>query len=242
MQTLPTSPTAPSTVASATRPIGSSGSVPSARGGNRRWPLIGLVAAGTGMGAAILSISAVSDEDTVATGMDVLDQLDRGRYHLSFVLGLVSVVALHLVASGWRRWADQRAPGSIAARTIGTGLTATATVNTIFTCLAGSMALYLPGGTDAGWLSREGMFVNYSLLDFGPLLGWWGAMVSAACVAYVALRERLLARWLGIVSIVLVVLPLVPVLATGLPGIVGLAMPIWLLIASVGLSASRRAA
>lgn len=207
----------------------------------RRWPLIGLLAAGTGMGAAILSISTVADEADVATGVDVLDQLDRGRYHAAFLLGLVSVVALHLVASGWRRWADQRAPGSIAARTIGTGLTATATVNTIFTCLAGSMALYLPGGTDAGWLSREGMFVNYSLLDFGPLLGWWGAMVSAACVAWVALRERLLARWLGVASIVLVLLPLIPVAATGLPGIVGLAMPIWLALVSIGVGASRRA-
>ena len=68
----------------------------------------------------------------------------------------------------------------------------------IFTCLAGSMALYLPGGADDGTLSREGMFVNYTLLDFGQLLGWWGAVVGAVCVSTLALRRNhVLPRWMG---------------------------------------------
>ena len=110
--------------------------------------------------------------------------------------------SLFVAATGWKRWAEQRAPRDLAARTIGTALAATATINIIFTCLAGSMALYLPGGTDEGWLSREGIFVNYTLLDFGQLLGWWGAVVAAVCVATLSLRRnRVLPRWMGVVSI-----------------------------------------
>src|SRR5690606_7924977 len=83
-------------------------------------------------------------------------------------------------------------------------ISATATINILGTALAGSMALYLPGGMDEGWLSKEAMFVNHSLLDFGQLLGWWGVMVAAGCVAALALRpQRLLPRWMGAVSIVL---------------------------------------
>ena len=94
------------------------------------------------------------------------------------------------------------------------------------------MALYLEGGTDEGMLADESLFVVYSLLDFGQLLGWWGAMLSAGCVAAVALRSRLLPRWLGVVSILFVLLALTPAVITGLPGIVGLVMPIWLIVTS----------
>jgi hypothetical protein len=178
----------------------------------------------------------------VATGADVIDLLDRGPYHVSFLLGLVGVAALFVAATGWRRWAEHRAPRDLAARTIGAALTATATINIIFACLAGSMALYMPGGTDEGWLSKDAMFVNYTLLDFGQLLGWWGAMVAAGCVATLALRrQHVLPRWMGIVSVLLMLPPIALAIGMGLPGFVGLTMPIWLVVTSIGLIASRKA-
>lgn len=206
-----------------------------------RWPWFGVVAAAAGLASSMLTISDV-DKDVVASGADVLDQLDRGRYHMAFLVGLVGVAMLFVVSSGWKRWADSRVPGDLAARTIGTALGATATINVIFVCLTGSMALYLPGGTDEGWLSRDAMFVNYTLLDFGQLLGWWGSMVAAGCIASLAFRRaNVLPRWMGIVSVILMLPAVAMAVGMRLPGFPGLVMPIWLGVVSVGLVASRTA-
>jgi hypothetical protein len=201
-----------------------------------RWPLFGILAGALSFVSASAALGTGVKEDDVAKGVGVIDQLHRGGYYVSFISGLLGVAALFLAATGWKRWAEHRAPRDLAARTIGAALTATATINVIFVCLAGSMALYLKGGTDEGSLSREGIFVNYSLLDFGQLLGWWGGIVAAGCVATLSLRRhRVLPRWMGVVSIVLMLPALVFAAATSLPGFVGLTMPIWLVVISIGL-------
>lgn len=111
----------------------------------------------------------------------------------------------------------------------------------VFTALAGSMALYLPGGTDHGWLSNEAMFVNFTLLDFGSLLGWWGVTVAAISAATLAFgRQRLLPRWTGVAAVLLLLPAVAAAVLTGLPGLVGLTMPIWLTAVSIGAVFSRR--
>ncbi|HEX2578074.1 MAG TPA: hypothetical protein VHK88_17125, partial [Aquihabitans sp.] len=100
----------------------------------------------------------------------------------------------------------------------------------------------LPGGTDEGWLSREAIFTNFTLLDFGTLLGWWGAAASAVAMATLALRrDRVLPRWMGVVSVVLLLPAVLMAVGMGLPGFVGFTMPIWLAVVSVGMIVSRRA-
>ena len=125
----------------------------------------------------------------------------------------------------------------------------------------GAMNVELLGritGEDGGWLSQDesdlersrvhplvhgvGRGSNFTLLDFGSLLGWWGAAVSAVCVAVLALgRQRALPRWMGIVSIVLLLPPVAMAVGMGLPGFVGFTMPIWLLAISLGMVFSRTA-
>jgi hypothetical protein len=206
------------------------------------WPVAGALGSAAGFGGALAALNTGVTEEEARTGVDVVDKLARGPFHIAFVLGLVSVAALLVAASGWRRWAERRAPHSIAARTIGSGLMVTATVNVLFTALAGSMALYLPGGTDAGWLSKQAIFVNYTLLDFGSLLGWWGTAVAAMCAAAVSFgRGRLLPRWIGVSAVVLLAPALAAAGITGLPGLVGLFMPVWLLVTSIGMVFSRTA-
>lgn len=206
-----------------------------------KWPIFGVIAGVVGFASAAASISPASEEET-QEGVGVLDHLNRGQYHVAFFLGLVAVAAMFVTSSGWKRWAEQRAPRSLAARTIGTALGATATINIIFACLAGSMALYLPGGTDEGWLAEEGIFVNYTLLDFGQLLGWWGAIVAAICVATLSFgRDRVLPRWMGVVSVIMPLPGIGLAAAVSLPGFVGLTMPIWLVVISIGLVFSRTA-
>lgn len=211
------------------------------RTGRPTWPIFGVVAGLAGMGSAIAGVSSLSEEEA-SEGLGTLDHLSRGPYYVSFLLGIVAFSALFVAATGWKRWAEQRAPRDLAARTIGNALAATATVNIIFTGIAGSMALYLPGGTDEGWLSPESMLVNYTLLDFGQLLGWWGAVVASLCAATLGLRRhRVLPRWMGIVSLLLPLPGIGLAVAVSLPGFVGLTMPIWLIVMSIGLIFSRTA-
>lgn len=211
------------------------------RSGRPTWPIFGIVAGVTGWASAALALTSVTEEQA-QEGVGVIDHLSRGNYYASFLLGIVAFASLFVAASGWKRWAEQRAPRDLAARTIGTALAATATINVMFACLAGSMALYLPGGTDEGTLSRESLHVNYTLLDFGQLLGWWGAVVAALCAASLGLRRnRVLPRWMGVVSLILPLPGIAMAAAISLPGFVGLTMPIWLIVISIGLVFSRTA-
>ncbi len=211
------------------------------RGGRATWPILGAVGAVTGLASVLVSMPSLSDAQR-ASGVEVIDRLEPGGYRVGFVLGLLSVGCLLAASSGWRRWAARRVPDSLAGRTLAQGLAATATINVIFSCLMGSMGLYLAGGAEPGGISRAGMFTNFTLLDFGPLLGWWGAAVSAICVAVLAFgSSKALPRWMGVVSVVLLMPPLAMALAVSLPGFVGLTMPIWLLVISIGMVFSRAA-
>jgi hypothetical protein len=206
------------------------------------WPLFGAAAGVSALAATFIGMPSDLSEEEYNAGVDVIDSLERGGFHVAFILGMLSIGFLLVAASGFRRWAERVAPDDLAARTIGSGLQVTAAVNVIGYSLAGAMALYLPGGTDAGWLSREGMFANFNYLDFGLLFGWWGAFVAAVCVAVLSFkRGRVLPRWMGVVSVVLCLPPLVLGVAMPLPGFVGLTMPIWLAVVSLGLMFSKKA-
>jgi hypothetical protein len=207
-----------------------------------RWPIAGVVAGTTALFATLTGMDSTLTEEQHSIGVDVIDQLDRGTYHVAFLVGLVSVAALLVAASGWRRWARHHGPDDLAAGYVASGLAATATVNLIGFCLMGSMALYLPGGMDEGWLSREGIFANYNYLDFGVLFGWWTTLFAAGAVAVMAFgRARLLPRWMGVVSIVVPLPAVVFAVLVSLPGFPGLVMPIWLVIISIGMVLSRTA-
>jgi hypothetical protein len=211
------------------------------RRGRARWPLFGLAGAVSGFAAVVASMPTLT-EDEYNSGVRVLDELERGGYHAGFLLGLVSVGCLLVASSGWKRWAERRVPDSLAGRTLAQGLAATATINVIFFSIMGAMALYLPGGPDEGWLSKESMLTNFTLLDFGALLGWWGTAVAAICVATFAFgKARILPRWMGVVSVLLLLPPVAMAIGTALPGFVGFTMPIWLAVISIGMVFSRTA-
>lgn len=209
--------------------------------GRARWPLAGAVAGITGLAASLLAIQNLTEEQ-YGLGVDVVDELDRGGYHAGFLIGLISCAALLVAAAGWRRWANRVAPESLAAGYVASGLTATATINVIGFSLMGSMALYLPGGMDEGWLSTEGIFANFTYLDFGALLGWWTTLFAAGAVAFIAFgKARLLPRWMGVVSILLCLPPVIFAVTVALPGFAGLTMPLWLTVISLGMAFSRTA-
>ncbi|NHC46314.1 hypothetical protein [Motilibacter aurantiacus] len=206
------------------------------------WPLAGVLGGATSFAAAFIGLTGNYAEKNENKGLAILDDVNRGNYHIAFLLGLVSVASLLVASSGWRRWAEERAPRSIAARTVSQALAATAAINVIGYSLAGSMALYLPGGTDSGWLTPESMFVNWTYLDFGLLLGWWGGAVAAGCVTALSFgRNALLPKWMGVVSILLLLPPVGMAIGMALPGMPGFTMPLWLIVVSVGMVFSKKA-
>lgn len=215
--------------------------VPAATG-RARWPLWGAAAGLIGLVANFLSYPVLEEEDYTA-GVEVIDKLEAGQYRISFILGLVAIGCLMVAAAGWARWAENRAPRDLAARLVGRGLALTSTVMVIFFGIVGSMGLYLPGGVEeTTGLSNEGLFVNHVLLDFGTLLGWWGAAAAAIAVAVMAFRRNpLLPRWMGVVSVLFLLPPLGMALGTSLPGLVGFFMPIWLAVISIGMVVSKKA-
>lgn len=213
---------------------------PALDGTRATWPLAGAVAGIASLVAAMAGMATITEEQYLE-GVGVVDELERGGYYVSFVVGLIGVAALFIAAAGWRRWAQHRAADDLAAGTIATALSATATVNIIGYSMAGALALYLDGGLDEGTMSDESLFVNFAYLDFGTLFGWWGATLAAGCVAFLAFRRRLLPRWMGITSVVAIAIPLGFALFTSLPGMPGFIMPLWLVAISVGMVFSRTA-
>jgi len=218
---------------------------PSPAGSTRRaaWPLFGVAGAVSGFLAAMLAFPPLEEED-YTKGPEVIDQLSAGSYRVAFLCGMVAVGCLFVAAAGWRRWAEARAPRDLAARVVGQGIAATATVNIVFYGITGAMGLYLDGGVeDVTGMNDQGLYVFHALLDFGSLLGWWGVTMSAIAVAVLAFRRaNLLPRWMGVASVVLLLLPLGMAVGTSLPGLVGFFMPIWLLVVSIGMAVSRKAA
>jgi hypothetical protein len=150
------------------------------------------------------------------------------------------VVCLLVAAAGWRRWAAERAPGSLAASVIARALGASAGAMMIGYGFMGALAVYLHGGINEKMFSAQGLFSLYMIVDFGPFIAWWGAAVAAIALAYAAFREGLVSRTLGVFSVLFVFVAIAPLVATGLPGMPGVVGPIWLAIASVGMARTRR--
>ncbi len=205
-----------------------------------RWPWWVVAAGVTGLASNLTSMGATTAEED-PDPLVVVENLPRLQYHVSFVFGLTCAAALVIAVTALRPWVERRAPGRLGARVIPNALSITATLAVISACTAGSLALYLPGGLDDGTMWVEGLAASYYFLDFGALIGWWGAVLAASCALPLSFGEdRVLPRWLGVATVPLVAIPLLAAAATGLPGLPGLTMPIWMI--AFGAALTRRTA
>jgi hypothetical protein len=198
------------------------------------WALWGVVAGAAGLVATMFTDQSGSlSEDDYLIGAAVVDKLESGPYHVGVVVGFVCVVALLFTAAGWRRWAARTAPDSLAARVVSMAMVASAGAMMIGYGLKGSMAVYLPGGMDHAQMSQEGLYSIFMFLDLGAWMVWWGGVVAALAAVWLAFRERLLPRWIGVVSLLFAAVPLAFLTVTGLPGMAAVTS-IWLVVLSIG--------
>lgn len=203
--------------------------------GRARWPVFGLLAAVNGFVSSMMILGSGITEEDAQQGVGVIEKLERGNFRIGSILGMAAVGLLFVTVAAWRRWLERIAPDDLAARTIPTALAGIPILNVFFVSMAATMVLYLPGGTDHGWLSDEALFVNFTMLDFGPLLGWWGAMVAAIALSVLAFGSNpAVPRWMGFFSLAMLVVPVGLFVGIGLPGMVGLFGPVWLAVISIG--------
>nr|MCW2728028.1 hypothetical protein [Aeromicrobium sp.] len=205
--------------------------------GRGRWPVLGIVA---GIGAVVATLATdlhPADSPTTFTA-DIVDEVSSGKAHASIIAGYLTVALLLVLAGAWRRHVEPRALASTAARVVPLGLTAAAGALSLGYGWRGAMGLY-NGGSEDGAFDQAGLYVLFVLNDFGAYIGYLGVSVAAGAVAWMALRERLVSRWIGVFSLV-TLLPVVgTVAAFGLPGFPGVVSGLWLVVTFAGLTFGR---
>ncbi|MGA6224296.1 hypothetical protein ACPESV_28680 [Streptomyces umbrinus] len=207
--------------------------------GRARWPLYGVAAGLLGVVATFVADPRNGVVETERVDTSILDEVSRGTAHLGLVAGFITVALLLVLAGAWRRQVEPRVPGSTAAHVVSGALTASAAGLTYGYGWKGALAIYLPAGMNEKSFGDDGLFVYFMLNDFGGHIGWLGVIVAAGAIAWMALRERTVSRWIGVLSLLPVLAVTVFAGATGLPGFQGVVGPVWLLIAFAGLAAGR---
>ncbi len=207
--------------------------------GRGRWPLVG-VAAGIGaiVATLILDVHVPIDADNPYTS-DVIAEVSAAKAHGSIIVGYVTVALLLVLAAAWRRHVEPRALTSTAARLVPLGFTAAAGALSLGYGWRGALGLYHPDGSEPGSFDEAGLYVMYVLNDFGAYIGYLGVSVAAAAIAWMAFRERLVSRWIGVVSVIAVLPVIVTVAAFGLPGFPGVISGLWLIVTFAGLAFGR---
>jgi hypothetical protein len=205
-----------------------------------QWPLWGVAAGVLGYIGHLVTDDNPTGEESGLTVEEVVASLDRGKFHIGVVAGILAVFCLLVFTAGWRRWANRQAKNSLAASVVSLALTASAGAMILGYGFKGALAVYLPGGMDDGMHTVEGLYSLFMFLDFAPFIAWYGVAMAAAAMAWLSLRERQMPVWIGISSAIFAIVPFGILLATGLPGFPGVVDPLWLIVTSIGLAVMLR--
>jgi hypothetical protein len=200
------------------------------------WPLWGAAAGALGI---ITNIGLSSSIDYTQTPDDIVAGLSRGRYQTGAVTGYLAVACLLVFAAGLRRWADRRSSTSLALAAAPMALVASAGAMIAGYGVKGQLAEYLPGGTNPDNFGPGALYTFFLIDDLAGYFAWWGVAVAAGCLAWIALHERLLPRWFGIVATLFALAPLAYLVGTGFTGFSGLVMPLFLVVTGAVLAMQR---
>ncbi|MGB4138079.1 MAG: hypothetical protein WA971_16060 [Microbacterium sp.] len=155
---------------------------------------------------------------------------------LGWMAGVFAVAALIVFAAAWRRYVERRHP-SIAAGVVTGGVLVAAAGLAFGYGWKGALANYL--GPELGAYDEVGLFVYYMLTDFGAYLPWLGVWIASFGVIWMAFAERKVSRVLAVVTAVFTTAVGVLMLSSGVPGIPGTLMPLWLVVLGIWLAVGR---
>ena len=186
------------------------------------WAWWGVPAGIAGLtGNFVATHGALSDTDAA----EAVAAVTRTSYHVGTVLGLVSFACLLLASAGWRRWGAGR---GLAQQAVPAALTVTATLVLFGTGLRGALAEYLPGGINENNFDDAGLYALFIVHDTAPWFAWWGVLMVAALVAFMSLAGQGFPRWLGVLSIAALAMPMAVMAGSGAVAAAGFVGPIWL--------------
>ncbi|MET0524123.1 MAG: hypothetical protein ABWZ91_04935 [Nocardioides sp.] len=215
-------------------------STPEIAAGRPRWPLIGAAAGVLGYVATMVLDGRTTGGSDITLTHELFVDLNPMVYRMSMIIGYSVVVLLLVYAAHWRRRVEPRLPGSTAAHLVPLGFVASAAGLTYGYGWKGALGNYMPGGMEDTLFDDQGLYVYYVLNDFGAWIGWLGVVIAAGAVAYMAFRERTVAKWIGVVSVLPVLQTTLMVAGLGVPGVPALLAPMWLLVTGLGLFFSKK--
>jgi hypothetical protein len=189
------------------------------------WPLWGLGGALGFVATVFLNDRPAAESRTnhYAVTPDDMSSLDPTTYHAAVVLGFTSVICLIVFAAQWRRRVEAQYDWSTAAPVVSAGVIASAGALTLAYGWMGALSRYLPDAPEGSSFDDRGTFVYFMLNDFSPYVAWLGVLVSGAGLTWMAFRERLVSRGIGLLTGLLFVAALAFVFGSGVPGIPGIA-------------------
>jgi hypothetical protein len=140
---------------------------------------------------------------------------------VAVVFAFLAVASLLLFAAGLSRWASRQASTSLALPGAVFGLVASAGALIAGYGVKGQLAEYLDGGINADNYGQSALYTYFLFDDLAGFFGWFGVAVAAGCLAWLAFRERLLARWVGVLFALMAVVPAGMLVAFGFSGFAG---------------------
>ena len=207
-------------------------------GARTQWPLWGAAAGVGGIVANLITQPSVQNGDR-RDADKVVDALSRGSYHIAVVFAFVAVVCLLLFAAGLSRWASRQASTSLALPAAVFGLVASSGAMIAGYGVKGQLAEYLKGGANADNYDTAALYTYFLFDDLAGFFGWFGVAVAAGCLAWLSFRERLLARWVGVLFGLMALMPALLLLAFGFSGFAGVICPVLLIPATIGMALAR---
>lgn len=204
------------------------------------WALWG-TAAGVGGVLTNLALAENMDEKIRSSGdaAAIVAQLDQGMYHVTAITGFLTIACLLVFAAGLSRWASRQASESLALRVAPTAIVASAGALLAAYGVKGMLAAYLEGGFNDTAYTDQGRYFFFLLDDLAGYYSWWGVAIAAACLAVLAFRERLVPRWIGVLGAAAALIPCAFLVVFGFTGFSGVACPVFLVVAGIGLSRMR---
>jgi hypothetical protein len=213
---------------------------PTSRSRTRAWPLWAVAAGLLGFVATVLTDARAGDTSDPDYTVSVKDipALDHELYRIGGMVGYVSVVALLVLAAVWHRRVSQRYAWSLGAPVVTFGFVAAAAALTLAYGWKGALGDYLHGAIEEGTYDDQGLYIYYVMNDFSPYIAWVPVTIALLGMAWMAFRERLVSRGLGVFAGLTSLALFVAVGVTGVPGL-PFASSLCLVVVGVWLAVGR---
>jgi hypothetical protein len=205
------------------------------------WPLLASL---TGLLGLVSLFSearpdGTSDFDYPVTAEDAVS-VSNEIFRVAGVAGYVTALLLLVFAAVWHQRVGRRFTGSIGATMVTFSLVATAALVTLAFGWRGALGNYLPGGPEENTYDTEGLYNYFVMNDFSPYIAFVPLLGAAYGLAWMAVRESLVSKPLGVGAGLVATALLLAVGITGVPGLPAIIL-VAVVVAGIWLAVGRSA-